>query len=299
MSNSRIIQLAATSRPAFLILTPCSLFPAFAFVLVENVSINYADLVLVFIGALAAHISVNMLNEYEDFMSGLDLHTQRTAFSGGSGSLPMMPELAKSVRLWAFIALLLTLSIGCYFIAAYGWGLLPIGLPGILCAYFYTTKITHNPWLCLIVPGLAFGPLMMDGAYFVLSGHYSAAVFSTSLIVFFLVNNLLLLNQFPDLEADKNAGRRHLPILIGRKKSAWVYAGFLSMAYLLIIVNCLIGYLPSYSLAGMLTLFLAMPAAFIALKYFDDMDKLNAALGLNVAVTLLTPVLIALGLILQ
>ncbi len=299
MLNNRILQLLATARPSFLILTPCSLLPALAFVIAEGASINYQDLFWVFIGALSAHISVNMFNEYEDFTSGLDLHTERTAFSGGSGTLPSRPELAKAVQLGASITLLLTILIGCYFIAVYGWGLLPIGLPGVLCAYFYTTKITHRPLLCLIVPGLAFGPLMINGAYFVLTGHYSLAVFSTSLIVFFLVNNLLLLNQFPDLEADKNAGRCHLPIWIGRKKSAWVYAGFLTMAYLLIIVNYRLAFLPIYSLLGLLSLGLTIPAVSITLKHFDDMEKLKPALGLNVAVTLLTPVLIALGLILQ
>jgi len=33
-----------------------------------------------------------------------------------------------------------------------------------------------------------------------------------------LVNNLLLLNQFPDVDADKTVGRRHYPIAVGRKK---------------------------------------------------------------------------------
>ena len=45
------------------------------------------EAVLVLLGALAAHVAVNALNEWGDYRSGLDLQTRRTAFSGGSGTL--------------------------------------------------------------------------------------------------------------------------------------------------------------------------------------------------------------------
>lgn len=298
LSSAELSQLIATARPRFLILTPCCLLPAVAFAVAEKTPLSYPHLWLIFIGALAAHISVNMLNEYEDFKSGLDFNTRHTAFSGGSGTLPAAPELAAPVRLAAMVSLLLSVSIGIYFVWVRGWGLLPIGLPGIWLVYFYTSKITHSPLLCLIAPGLAFGPLMMSGAYYVLSGRYSLAVFSASLIVFFLVNNLLLLNQFPDLKADENAGRRHLPISIGRKHSARVYAAFLAAAYALLAVNVWLSFLPVYSLLGLLPVFLAVPAAKMAFEHADDADRLQPALALNVAIALSTPVLMAVGIIL-
>jgi 1,4-dihydroxy-2-naphthoate polyprenyltransferase len=78
--------LLKTARPAFLLLTPCCLSVAVAFAIYESIEIDPVNLALIFLGALAAHISVNMLNEYYDYKTGLDLQTQRTAFSGGSGS---------------------------------------------------------------------------------------------------------------------------------------------------------------------------------------------------------------------
>ena len=140
---------------------------------------------------------------------------------------------------------------------------------------------------------------MINGAYYVLSGHYSIAVFFTSLIVFFLVNNLLLLNQFPDLEADKNSGRCHLPILIGRKKSAWVYVVFLAASYAVLLLNVALSFLPISSLLGLLSLPLAIPVATMAIRYADELDKLKPALVLNVIITLTTPVLVAIGIIFQ
>jgi 1,4-dihydroxy-2-naphthoate polyprenyltransferase len=299
MPVSNLSRIIATARPTFLILTPCCLALAVAPVIAEQITINYLHVLLIFVGALAAHISVNMLNEYQDFTSGLDFHTQRTPFSGGSGTLLANPELAQLVKISAIVCLLITVLIGIYFLTIRGWGIVPVGLVGILLVYFYTQKITHWPWLCLIAPGLAFGPLMINGAYFVLSGHYSAAVALSSLMVFFLVNNLLLLNQFPDVQADENAGRCNLPILIGRKKSAWVYIGFMVLAYTVLVFCISLSYLPLYSLLGLLSLFLAIPAGKMALQYANDIDNLKPALALNVVVTLSTPVLVAAGMVLQ
>jgi 1,4-dihydroxy-2-naphthoate octaprenyltransferase len=110
---------------------------------------------------------------------------------------------------------------------------------------------------------------------------------------------LLLLNQFPDLEADKDVGRRHLPILIGRRKSAWIYVGFLVATYGLIVLCVYLTFLPISGLLGLVSLVLAIPAAFLSVRYANDMERLKPALALNVAVTLSTPVLVAIGIVLQ
>ena len=52
----------------------------------------FSDLMLVLIGAVSAHISVNTFNEYFDFLSGLDAKTVKTPFSGGSGALVENPN---------------------------------------------------------------------------------------------------------------------------------------------------------------------------------------------------------------
>ena len=299
MLHSKITALLKTARPVFLLLTPCCLSVAVAFAIYEGIEINQVNLALIFIGALAAHVSVNMLNEYHDYKTGLDLQTQRTAFSGGSGTLPASPELAESVLFCGLLCLVFTALIGLYFLWTIGWGLLPVGLSGVLLVYFYSSQITRQPLLCLLAPGLGFGPFMILGAYYILSGHYNFAVLMTSFIMFFVVSNLLLLNQFPDLEPDRAAGRLHLPILIGRKNSALVYIAFLVMAYVLLLLSVYLKLLPIHTLFGMFTLFLGIPAAILALRFHDNMAKLIPALALNAALALSLPVLISLGLVWQ
>ncbi|MGR8932692.1 MAG: prenyltransferase [Gammaproteobacteria bacterium] len=291
--------LIRTARPAFLLLTPCCLSVAVAFALYEDIEIDPVNLILILLGSLTAHISVNMLNEYHDYQSGLDLLTQRTPFSGGSGALPEYPQHADAVHQGGVLCLALTTLIGLYLVWQVGLGLLPIGVAGTLLIYFYSPFMTRHPLFCLLAPGIGFGPLMISGAYYLLSGHFSLAVLMTSLIILFAVSNLLLLNQLPDWEADRKAGRLHVPIVLGRKIAAQVYLGFLIAAYAVLLLTVYLKLLPVYSLLGLLTLMLAIPAALLALRFYDDRSRLLPALGLNVALTLCLPVLISLGLLWQ
>jgi 1,4-dihydroxy-2-naphthoate octaprenyltransferase len=137
---------------------------------------------------------------------------------------------------------------------------------------------------------------MVMGTDFVLTGEYSWTAFFASLVPFFLVNDLLLLNQFPDVEADSSVGRRNYPIAIGRKKSSLIYGAFLFLADASIVAGVLFGYLPLWSLLGLLNLFLLVPVARGAYSYADDMEKLVPILGQNVLINIATPILVAIGL---
>ncbi len=259
-----------------------------------RVDVRHALLAL--LGALAAHISVNALNDYFDFKSGLDFKTEKTPFSGGSGTLPANPDKASWAARIGWIAFALTAAIGLYFVWARGWALLPLGLAGLLVIALYTIWLTRTPLLCLVAPGLGFGVLMVMGTDFVLTGRYSWPAFAASLVPFFLVSNLLLLNQFPDAEADRSVGRRHLLIAAGRRSSAVVYAAFLGLTYLSIAAAVYLGLLPRASLLGLLTLAVAVRTAAGVLKHANDTKKLLPYLGSNVLLNLLTPALVAVGL---
>ena len=198
-------------RLPFLILTPACVFLGLATAIWTDGAVNWFHFVLVLIGAVSAHISVNSFNEYFDFKSGLDEKTQRTPFSGGSGRLQQNPELGKPALLMSWFFLGLVAAIGLYFAWKIGVALIPLGILGLLIIFFYTEWITRYPLFCLVAPGLGFGPLMVMGTGFALTGSYTWTAFLASLVPFFLVSDLLLLNQFPDTEADKNIGRKHYP----------------------------------------------------------------------------------------
>ena len=283
-------------RVPFLILTPACVVLGLATAIWTSGQVNWFHFVLVLIGALSAHISVNVFNEYFDFKSGLDTDTIRTPFSGGSGRLPETPEMERPALIMAWIFFGVTALIGLYFVFTIGSGLIPLGLLGLLIIYFYTEWITRFPLMCLIAPGLGFGTLMVMGTDFVLTGQYSWTAFLASLVPFFLVNNLLLLNQFPDVEADQNAGRKHLPIKIGKEKSSWIYIVFLLLPYAVIVFGVITGYFPLSSLIGFLSLPLVILNSRGVLHHADNTEELIPFLGQNVLINLVTPVLVAIGL---
>jgi len=245
-------------RIPFLLLTPaCVLLGVVtAFWTCGHVNVLYIS--LVFIGALSAHISVNSLNEYFDFKSSLDFKTRRTPFNGGSGTLPENPNMARQALGTGLIAFAITASIGIFFLIVRGLLLLPLGLFGLLLVFFYTDWFTRNPLLCLIAPGLGFGPLMVMGTDFVLTGAYSLTAFIASLVPFFLVSDLLLLNQFPDVEADREVGRKHFPIIVGARVSSLIYGVFLLLAYASIFFGVIFEIIRRFTLLGLLTIPIAV-----------------------------------------
>jgi 1,4-dihydroxy-2-naphthoate octaprenyltransferase len=260
-------------------------------------AVNGWHVFLVFVGAVTAHISVNALNEYFDFRSGLDLRTQRTPFSGGSGTLPANPAMANKAAITGMVTLAIAIVVGAYFLTLWGWGLFPLGVLGLVIIAAYTAFITHLPLACLLAPGIGFGLLMIMGTHFALTGSYSWTAFVASLVPTFLVSDLLLLNQFPDVEADASVGRRHYPIVLGRKRSSLIYGAFLLLAYVTIVAGVAAGVLPALSLLGLLTLALAIPCAVGAYRHAEDLAKLVPYMGMNVLLTVLTPILVAVGLL--
>jgi 1,4-dihydroxy-2-naphthoate octaprenyltransferase len=288
--------LLGPMRVPFLMLAPACVAVGVGTAYWQTREINWLNILLVLIGAVSAHISVNVFNEYFDFKSGLDTKTQRTPFSGGSGTLPAHPEMKEASLLLAWMAFAITAAIGAYFVWLQGWQLLPIGIFGLILLVTYTIWWVYQPILCLIAPGLGFGILMVMGTHFALTGTYSWTSFVASLVPTFLVSNLLLLNQFPDAEADQSIGRKHFPITIGRQASSVLYGILLLLAYVSVVVGVILGLLPRFSLLALLTAIPAWKACRGAYQNAENISALIPSMGINVVINLTTPILLAVGL---
>ena len=284
-------------RVPFLLLTPACVFLGASIVIADGVSIDQYSLALVLLGALAAHVSVNTFNEYFDFRSGLDLKTTRTPFSGGSGALPQNPQAARTVFVTAAIALMITIAVGLFFLSKFGVGIIPVGIAGLVLIVGYTDWINRYPIFCLIAPGLGFGVLMIVGTQFVLLGEYAPSDWLVALVPFLLVNNLLLLNQYPDIQADSEVGRNHFPIAYGTKVSSRIYALFVLATIVSVTTLVVDGTLPVLSLIALLPMPLAFFAWHGAVKHGESIGKYPQYLGANVAVALMTPLLLGLSII--
>lgn len=283
-------------RPNFLVLAPLCAGLGVAVAWQQGGSPALIDTLLVFIGALLAHAAVNLFNEYEDFVSGLDMITRRTPFSGGSGALPEVPSAAKGVLAAAIGTLGLVAAIGLYFLWQRGLPLLVLGVAGIVLVLTYTRWITRRPILCLLAPGLGFGPVMVLGAIVALGGRIDTSALLVTLVAQCLVSELLLINQIPDADADQKVGRRHLVITMGRTAAARLVAVLLLGSYVPVLLGVLLGGLPVWSALALVTLPVSLWISRQLPLVLDNPERLNAVLGTNVAVLLSTLALLIAGL---
>jgi 1,4-dihydroxy-2-naphthoate octaprenyltransferase len=288
------------TRPQFLILSVILGFLGTAIAWYEHQEyggpFNLGYAFLAGIGLVIAHASVNIFNDYFDSLSKLDTKTQRTPFSGGSGAI-QSGQLTEKQALWVGIAtLVIIIPIGVFFTVVTGWLLLPLLAVAILCIILYTPfilKMGYPEWSA----GLGLGVLPVLGAYFIQTGTYSISALLVSIPSGILVHNLLLLNEFPDVESDVTVNRRTLPIFIGKKKAAIFYSALTILVYLWIIGTVIHRDMPVFTLLGLATVPLAFKAINGSFKY-DDKTKLVPAMANNVFVVLLTQLLISIGFIL-
>lgn len=284
------------TRPQFLLLS--------VVLVLLGTAVSYSDghfsvlrFILTTIGLVLAHASVNILNDYFDYESGIDLETDQTPFSGGSGILPKGLLEPQSVYKFGVGCLLAALLIGIYLTVVSGWQILPMIIIGGVVIYFYTSYLAK--WLAgEIWAGLGLGTLPVMGAYFVQTGSYSLGAFAASLAPGFLTANLLLLNEFPDVEADTKGGRYHLVIALGKRKACHLYAGLMAMTYLCVVAAVVLRLMPPLTLIALLTAPFALKAITTTFKNHDDPEKMLPALGTNVITVLATDALLALGYVL-
>ena len=280
------------TRPQFLLLSVVLAFLGTAVAWYEGFfNLGYAF--LAFLGILLNHIAVNTLNDYFDEKSGIDRNTVRTPFSGGSGVIQAKMMPVRHVLWLGLIAFGLSVPIGIYFILVKGLILLPLLLVAALCVLLYTPLLTHIGWPEW-APGVGLGLLPVLGAYFVQTGNYAAVAVIAAVPPGILVHNLLFLNEFPDESADRKAGRRTLPITIGKDRSAWLYSALTVTVYLWLIGSVALGEMPYPALLGLFTLPFAIKAIRGSFQH-RDMVKLVPAQAANVMVVLLTQFLMGIG----
>jgi len=257
-------------------------------------SIDPITCALTFAGALLTHVSANVMNNYFDYLSGVDAETRKTPFSGGTDVLvdgEISPSSAHSLGLATMAGAAL---IGLYLLLRHFWILLPMIAYGAVSIYLYTPYLSRLPAASEVIAGTNFG-LMALGGYVIQSGRIDATALAIFSIVSLLVGLLLFLNEFPDADVDRKSGRRHVVILLGRKRSSGVYSALLAATYLLVAWSVVAGVLPFTCLVALATVPLALKASRTVAAHYDNLAGLVPALGMNVLIVLLTIGLLSVG----
>ncbi len=298
----KLILWIKETRPQFLLLSVVLAFLGTSIAWYYG-PVNIWHALLAGFGLTLTHGSVNAINDYFDYKSGIDLNVERTPFSGGSGLVPEGKLSLKQALMVGVVTSLTALAIGVYFVMVKGWLLVPLLAVAALCLVLYTPVILKTPWPEWS-PGLGLGILPILGFYFVQAGRYDWAVLVASVPSGILVHNLLLLNEFPDVEADRKGGRRNTPVLFGMEAAGRLFRTATVSVYIWIagcvIVTIVTGrvVMPVYSLVVFLTLPFAVKAV-RGSRAYADREVLVPALGSNVAFILLAQTLLGAAYILE
>jgi 1,4-dihydroxy-2-naphthoate octaprenyltransferase len=285
------------TRPQFLILSLVLIILSTSMAFYDGV-FNLKYTLLTLIGLLLLHTSVNTLNDYFDYKSGIDLKVNRTPFSGGSGLLPSGKISARQTFWLGMVSFILAVPIGVYFVLNKGWFLLPIFVLGAIFVLFYTSFLAKlGLGFSEFSAGLGLGTLPVLGVYLILNKGFSFPVLFASIPSGILVCNLLFLNEFPDVEADKTGGRKTLPIILGKDKAARLYSALTLLVYVWIVLGVIFKIMPPFALIALLTLPMAFKAISGSIAH-SDITKMIPAQGANVMVVLLTQFLLGIGYIL-
>lgn len=293
--KARVPWVRAT-RPQFLLLAIVLVLHGTALALWQDEgAFDWLRFVLAMTGLVLLHASVNVLNDWHDWSrSGIDKMTKRAPFSGGGGMLPAARMTEQQVLALGIGTLLAGSAIGVYLAAQAGWELLVIGAVGVVSIVAYT-PLFNRIALGEIVAGFALGTLPVVGTYFLLTGRLDQIAWVSGVPAGLLTYNLLLLNEFPDTEADAAGGRRHMVILLGKRGAAWLYAAVELAAYAFIVAGVFDDGLTRWALLGLISLPFAIKAIAGAFQHYDGFEELFPAQGANVGAVLSTNVLLAIG----
>ncbi len=234
---------------------------------------------LALIGLLALHVAVNAFNEASDMKRGIDLHTVRTPFSGGSGVLPAGELTVRDAVIVGVAGSLVGLVVGIYFLWALGWW--PFALLmvlGALAVLIYTDVFVRSGFGELFA-GLGLGLLPVVGAALVQRNVIGPAAWAAGVPAFFMTFNLLLLNEFPDEQADRDGGRVNLILLFGRRAAAWIYTAAVAAVPVSILAAVALGALPAWALLAIVPTWFARGAVRWALTRPGDPVPLPAMAG--------------------
>ena len=177
---------------------------------------------------LLVQIGTNFSNDYYDFIRGADNAARvgpKRAVAAGLISPAVMRAAMGSVFAAAFLCGLGLLAWG-------GPWLLAIGIGSILCGLAYT----GGPWplgyhgLGDVFVFLFFGPVAVGATYFVQTGHLGPEALLVAVPVGLLAANILVVNNYRDVETDAAAGKRTLVVRFGRGAARGQFIGSLVVA---------------------------------------------------------------------
>ncbi len=210
--------------------------------------------------ALCLQIGVNYANDYSDGIRGTDAHRVGPSRLTGSGRARPRAVLSVALVFFGLAAIAGVLLV----IASQQWWLLLVGAAAIAAAWFYTGG--RHPYgyygLGEVFVFVFFGLVATAGTAFVQVSSVSQVAWLGAVAVGLFACAVLMVNNLRDIDADRQAGKRTLAVLIGPAWSRALYTVFVLVPYGIL---ALISVLYTLGWLGLFTLIAALPAVVITI----------------------------------
>ena len=215
------------------------------------------------IGVICLHFGMNLMDDWFDYKVGSAEARQAVANEGFRGRMTKYPyltsgeatpsQLLKAIACFVGIAALMGLIV----IYLRGWMILGWMAAGLLIGVSYSgwpLKLGYRG-LGELVIFLMFGPLMMTGVYFAITGTMDAKIAWLSIAVGLLVTNIVYSHSVLDAIPDQKMGKKTMAHLMGSGKGQIFFSALLNtIPYIMVVVAVVLGQLHPAYLAVLLVL---------------------------------------------
>jgi len=250
--------------------------------------------IVAFLCSILIQIGTNFTNDLYDYLKGTDTEERKGPLRVLASGLISVNKMKWGIFLVFFIAFLL----GLYLVYSVGIMILWIGIFSIIAGLAYTAgpfPLAYNGLGDLFV-FIFFGIVGTVGTYYLHAQQFTLLAFLISLPVGALVTNILIVNNYRDIEEDKTAGKNTLAVLLGKDFSRYEYVFF-------ILVSFFIPFLLHIKYDFNIWIFLpyiTLPIAITLVKmiYVLTGTQLNKTLELSAKFSALYGLLLSIGIIL-
>lgn len=239
-------------------------------------------------------IGTNFTNDLHDHLKGSDTIERKGPLRVLASGLISVKEMEIGI----FLVFLIAFILGLYLVYSVGIIILWIGILSILAGLAYTAgpfPLAYNGLGDLFV-FFFFGIVGTMGTYYLHAEHFSLLALLISLPVGGLITNILIVNNYRDVEEDKSAGKHTLAVLLGKEFSRFEYIFFILVSFF---VPFLLHFKYDFSFWIFLP-YLTLPIAIALVKmiYALNGTQLNKTLELTAKFSALFGLLLSIGIIL-
>lgn len=184
--------------------------------------LNALTAVITVICALSLQILSNLINDYYDFIRGSD----KAGRAGFKRALAEGEVSVEQMRRACFITLAVALITGLYLVIEGSWPILLAGVTAIIFAWLYTATSHSLSYLGIadIFVFLYYGVIASCGTTYLQTHTFCLTSFHAGAVCGLISMCVLMINNLRDIESDRAAGKRTLPVRLGKHGAEAVMA---------------------------------------------------------------------------